>query len=117
MVSTSHSDKVASYEERRPDEPDELDERGRSAAAASTAGAVISSMVVTTEWPLCCLPADGTYARGRTADGLGVGAGRGDVGLLDGGGAADFCPAHVKATACCRVLLRRARATKVTWGP
>ncbi|MEU7152206.1 hypothetical protein AB0B15_29885, partial [Streptomyces sp. NPDC045456] len=88
MVSTSHSDKVASYEERRPDEPDELDERGRSAAAASTAGAVISSMVVTTEWPLCCLPADGTYARGRTADGLGVGAGRGDVGLLDGGGAA-----------------------------
>ncbi|MFH8346535.1 hypothetical protein [Streptomyces sp. NPDC018045] len=51
---------MASYEERRPEVPDERDERGRSAAAASTAGAVISSMVVTTERLLCCLRADGT---------------------------------------------------------
>ncbi|WP_199931354.1 hypothetical protein, partial [Streptomyces sp. CB02923] len=70
---------MASYEERRPDEPDE---RGRSAAAASTAGAVISSMVVTTERLLRCLRADGAYARGITTDGLAVGVGRGDGGRL-----------------------------------
>ncbi|OKI10162.1 hypothetical protein A6A06_06065 [Streptomyces sp. CB02923] len=91
MVSTSHSDTVASYEERRPDEPDELDERGRSAAAASTAGAVSSSMVVTADRLLCCLRADGTYVRGSAADGVVDGAGLGDVGGVAGGaaGAAD----------------------------
>ncbi|MFJ9466693.1 hypothetical protein [Streptomyces caniferus] len=40
-----------SYEERRPAEPDEELERGRRAAAASTAGAVINKVVVTTERP------------------------------------------------------------------
>ncbi|MGW1377574.1 hypothetical protein ACWD6P_25345 [Streptomyces sp. NPDC002446] len=40
-----------SYEERRPAEPDEELERGRRAAAASTAGAVISKVVVTMERP------------------------------------------------------------------
>ncbi|MER0482108.1 hypothetical protein ABR737_27870 [Streptomyces sp. Edi2] len=39
-----------SYEERRPAEPDEL-ERGRRAAPANTAGAVISRVVVTMERP------------------------------------------------------------------
>ncbi|MEU7157039.1 hypothetical protein [Streptomyces chrestomyceticus] len=91
MARTSHSDKVASYEERRPDAPDELDERGRSAAAASTAGAVSSSMVVTADRLLCCLRADGTYVRGTATDGVVVGVGSGDVGSPAGGagGAAD----------------------------
>ncbi|WP_328385061.1 hypothetical protein OHS81_13705 [Streptomyces sp. NBC_00400] len=40
-----------SYEERRPAEPDEERERGRRAAPASTAGAVISRVVVTMERP------------------------------------------------------------------
>ncbi|KOT61155.1 hypothetical protein ADK45_18305, partial [Streptomyces rimosus subsp. rimosus] len=88
MVSTSHSDmKVASYEERRPAEPDELEERGRSTAAASTAGAVSSSMVVTTERLLCFLWADGTYLRGSATDGVVDGVGCGDVGRVAGGGA------------------------------
>ncbi|MFG2891990.1 hypothetical protein [Streptomyces sp. NPDC048248] len=38
-----------SYEERRPDEPDGELERGRRAAAARTAGAVISKVLVTME--------------------------------------------------------------------
>ncbi|QIK04687.1 hypothetical protein G7Z12_14310 [Streptomyces sp. ID38640] len=42
-----------SYGERRPAEPDEELERGRRAAPASTAGAVISKVVVTMERPLC----------------------------------------------------------------
>ncbi|MEU8785484.1 hypothetical protein [Streptomyces sp. NPDC048637] len=42
-----------SYEERRPAEPDEELERGRRAAPASTAGAVINKVVVTMERPLC----------------------------------------------------------------
>ncbi|GAA2330930.1 hypothetical protein Scani_14230 [Streptomyces caniferus] len=50
-VSTSHWDMEISYEERRPAEPDEELERGRRAAAASTAGAVINKVVVTTERP------------------------------------------------------------------
>ncbi|GFE22639.1 hypothetical protein Sliba_30920 [Streptomyces nigrescens] len=53
MVSTSHCDMGTSYEERRPAEPDEELERGRRAAPASTAGAVISKVVVTMERPLC----------------------------------------------------------------
>ncbi|GAA2576142.1 hypothetical protein ACWCO0_16820 [Streptomyces tubercidicus] len=51
MVSTSHWDMGTSYEERRPAEPDEELERGRRAAPASTAGAVISKVVVTIERP------------------------------------------------------------------
>ncbi|MGW1836112.1 hypothetical protein [Streptomyces sp. BBFR2] len=41
-----------SYEERRPAEPDEGRERGRSATPASTAGVVISKVRVTIEPPL-----------------------------------------------------------------
>ncbi|MFI0259808.1 hypothetical protein ACH4OW_12335 [Streptomyces sp. NPDC017056] len=79
---------VTSYQERRPAEPDELDERGRSAAAASTAGAVTSSVVVTIERLARGLRADGVYAWGGTTDGAGVGVGCGAGGRLDGGGAA-----------------------------
>ncbi|MFE7664843.1 hypothetical protein [Streptomyces celluloflavus] len=42
-----------SYGERRPAEPDEERERGRRAAAARTAGVVISRVVVTVECPAC----------------------------------------------------------------
>ncbi|MEU3712066.1 hypothetical protein [Streptomyces catenulae] len=44
-----------SYEERRPDDPDEERERGRSATPANTAGVVTSNVLVTIELPPCGL--------------------------------------------------------------
>ncbi|GAU64907.1 hypothetical protein SSP35_01_02430 [Streptomyces sp. NBRC 110611] len=81
MPSTSHCDMETSYEERRPEEPDEELERGRRAAPASTAGAVISRVVVTRERPLWGERDACGWLRGRA----GVGEGGGG-GVLEGGG-------------------------------
>ncbi|ARF57001.1 hypothetical protein B1H19_25025 [Streptomyces gilvosporeus] len=86
-----------SYEERRPDEPDEVLERGRSAAPASTAGAVTSRVRVTIEclgWGLWATVGrvcgstggGGAGACSGVAFGDGGGGGGGGVGRGGGGG-------------------------------
>ncbi|KIZ13555.1 hypothetical protein, partial [Streptomyces natalensis] len=73
-----------SYEERRPEEPDEVLERGRSAAPASTAGVVTSRVRVTIEclgWGLWA-----TAGRVCGSTGLGGAGARSGFGLGGGGG-------------------------------